>query len=109
MKKLDFRDVPDMGTISSATGTALMVDSRGSVWFRGHKILTIPARYRDPTALAIKVLPRSSGLFDEEFLADFTLPISRDGTRFLICDEGGFPAVVDISGLFSRGKAARSS
>ena len=89
-------------TVSSVTGAALVVGSRGGVWFRGYKTLTIPAGYCDPTARSIKVSSPSSAAFNEESLADFTLPISCDSTRFLLCDEGGFPAVVDISGLVSR-------
>ena len=114
-----FDNIPDMRIISSATGVALMVGSQGGVWFKGHKILTIPAGYCDPTARTIEALPLSFGAFNEasesladftfpintrasnESLTDFTLPISRDGTRFLICDKVGFPVVVDISGVVS--------
>jgi len=106
-------DFPDMRTISSATGAAPVVGSQRGVWFRGHKILTIPAGYCDPTARSIDSIEVSrkagislanvTGAVNKESVADFTLPISRDGTKFLICDTEGFPAVVDISGLVSRG------
>jgi hypothetical protein len=96
-------DFPNMRTISSAVGAAPVVGSQGGVWFRGHKILTIPTGYSDPTARSIEVPPISlanvTGTFNKESLADLTLPISRDGTQFIVCDEEGFPAVVDISGL----------
>jgi hypothetical protein len=98
---------PGMHIVSRATGTAPVLGSRGNVWFRGHKISTIPASYRDPTSCSVTLPSKSpNGL---EWLADFTFPISWDGTRFLICDERGLPVVVDLSGLVGSYLAMRSN
>jgi hypothetical protein len=77
------------------------VSARGGIWFGGHEILVIPDNYRDPKSCSVE-LPcedPESGSGDPDRLTDFVLPRSRDGTRFLICDEESFPVIVDISGV----------
>ena len=92
-----------MEIVSQAAGIPLL-SSWGDVWFRGHRIMMVPASFCDPTLCLTRLPPpRQSIPFDEAPFADFSLPVFKDGTRFLVCDEEGFPVVVDISGIVSKG------
>jgi hypothetical protein len=96
----------DMRTISHAAGRTPQLDSLSGIWYRGHKILTIPAHYRDPNYVSAELQPllgyRIPAIPRGVCRMDVVLPTSRDGTRFLICDEKGYPVVVDMSEVIRR-------
>ena len=98
--EFDFTRFPVQPTVSRAAGAVPQLSARGGIWFGGEEILVIPDNYRDPKSCSIK-LPRHKPFSqdDPDHLTDFVLPRSRDGTRFLICDEESFPVIVDISGV----------
>ena len=88
--------------VSRAIGTTPLLLIGGGIWLRGHRIAILPAGYRDPRTPSVKLpSPLQLSYLSEGSLTEFTLPTSRDGTRFLICDEGGFPLVVDVSQLIT--------
>jgi hypothetical protein len=95
-----------MEMVSRATGAVPLLPSQGGIWLRGHKIAIIPAGYRDPNSCSDKLPspPRTFSWFGDS-LTEFTLPTSRDGTRFLVCDEEGIPIIVDVSRLITRSLA----
>jgi len=88
--------------ISHVARRTPQLDSFGGIWYRGRKILTIPARYRNPNSVLAELQFQSESdilvvLGGAGSRTDVVLPTSRDGTRFLICDEEGYPVVVDMS------------
>ena len=91
---------PLMEMISQAAGTVPLLSTWGGIWFRGHVIFVIPTGYHDPKSCSAR-LPSPRQIIDstEASFRDVVLPASRDGTRILVCDEEGFPVVVDISGV----------
>jgi hypothetical protein len=88
---------PDMEMVSRAIGTVPLLSSNGDIWLKGHKILAIPDHCRNPKSCLINLPSWSPTTRSRDSLTDIALPIARDGMRFLICDEKGFPVVVDIS------------
>ena len=78
---------------SLAAVAAPVLDSRNRVWFRGHKITTIPDNYSisncHPLGWRWILAPANP------------LPASQDGTRLLLFDKECCPVVVDISGVIS--------
>jgi hypothetical protein len=94
--------MPTVYEISRFARAVPLRDSNGNIWLRGRRILTIPAVYCDPKSCSSELLPcaRIPGV-KPDFLMDFTLSTSRDGTRFLICDKEGSPVVVDMSGVIN--------
>ena len=89
-----------MDAISLAVAAAPVLDSRNTVWFRGHKITIIPEDYCiskwHPVGLASQEWdPR------QDPPVNFSLPTSQDGTRFLLHDKENCPLLVDISGVIS--------
>ena len=84
-----------MHAFSLAAAAAPVLGSWNSVWFRGQEIMTIPDRYCiskwRPVNLASQCL---------EAPANFSLPTSLDGTRFLLHDKESC-LLVDISGVIS--------
>ena len=95
---------PAMEMISRITGMAPMLLSRGGIWLRGRGIVIISSQYRDPKSCSVKLPFQSSRFF--ESIIDLTFPTSRDGMRFLICDEEGSPLVIDVSRLIATNLAA---
>jgi hypothetical protein len=101
----------DMDMISQATGTAPLLSSDGSIWFRGREILMIPRGFRDPKSCLIDLpfpstspsAPRGRSPRDRfanlDSRSGFTLPAAKDGRQTLICDEKGLPVIIDISGV----------
>ena len=83
-----------MREISLAAAAVPVLGSEGNIWFRGHVITTIPESYCNTKWRAAELA--SQGL---EAPANFFLPTSKDGTRFLLYDEERFPVLVDISGV----------
>jgi hypothetical protein len=89
----------DMDMISQATGTAPLLSSDGSIWFRGREILMIPRGFRDPKSCLIDLsflstspsAPRGRSPRDRfanlDSRSGFTLPAAKDGRQSLICDE----------------------
>jgi len=96
---IDFARFPVQPAVSRAAGAVPQLSVRGGIWFGGHEVLVIPNNYRDPKSCSIKLPCEHRGFRDPDSLTDFVLPRSRDGTRFLICDEESFPVIVDISGV----------
>ena len=89
----------DMVAVSHAAGRTPQLGSLSDIWYKGRKIMTIPARYHDPNSVSAELHPQS-GPPARAVLGsrtDVVLPTSRDGTRFLISDEEGYPVVVDMS------------
>jgi hypothetical protein len=85
--------------VSRITGPAPLLLSGGGIWLRGHRIAILPAGYHDPNLCSLKLLSWLGPPRDE--LMEFTLPTSRDGMRFLVCDEEDSPVVVDVSDLIT--------
>lgn len=94
---------PRADAVSQAAVTVPHLSLHGHIWFKDHEILIIPTGYRDPISCSTEVLYTRDSLWltPQDCLPDSTLPTSRDGTRFLVCDEGGFPVIIDISGVTS--------
>ena len=80
--------------LSIAAAAAPVLGSRNNVWFRGHEITTIPDGYYISKW-------RSVELEYPDAPAHFSLPASRDGTRFLLLDKSSCPVLVDISGVIN--------
>ena len=87
---------PRMQALSLAAAAVPAMDSQNRVWLRGHEITTIPHGYRISRWHSAAPVPRRL-----EAPVNFSLPTSKDGTRFLIRDEGGCSMLVDISGVIS--------
>ena len=87
---------PRMHILSFAAATAPVLGLRMIVWFRGHKITIIPDNYRIP-----EWRPAYRDWYREGAPANFSLPTSQDGTRFLLRDGEGFLVLVDISGVLN--------
>ena len=87
---------PRMHALSLAAAAAPVLDLRRIVWFKGHKIMTIPDDYRIP-----EWRPTHRDWYREDAPANFSLPTSQDGTRFLLRDNEGSLVLVDISGVIS--------
>ena len=84
-----------MRALSLAAAAAPVLGSWNSVWFRGHLITTIPDAYCISKWRSVKLeSPRLEGP------ANFSLPTSLNGTRFLLHDEESC-LLVDISGVIS--------
>ena len=91
----------EMHALSLAAAAAPILGSQNGVWFRGHAIITIPSGYRISKWHSIPRAPRRSARRRLDMPANISLPTSKDGTRFLICDEEGCPVLIDISGVIS--------
>ena len=87
---------PRMHTLSLAAAAAPVLDLRRIVWFRGHKIMIIPDDYRIPGWR-----PIYRHWYREDAPANFSLPTSQDGTRFLLLNRESFLVLVDMSGVLS--------
>jgi len=89
--------------IAIAAAADPVQDSIGRVWFRGCEIMTIPDSWNSPWWSA-----DPEPFFEPsfwEFPQNVSFLTSKDGTRFLLHDNEGFPALVDISRLISGDRA----
>ena len=85
-----------MQALSLAAAAAPVLSLQRMVWFRGRKIMAIPADYWNSiTPAPISPPPFWESPSDSSFLT------SKDGTRFLLFDKERFPVLVDISGVIS--------
>ena len=87
-----------MRALSLVAAAAPVLGLFGRVWFRGCNIMIIPDSWNSKWR---SVEPEP--LFDPfwESPQNFSFPTSKDGTRFLLYDNEGFPVLVDISRLIS--------
>ena len=86
-----------MRALSLAAAAVPVLDSGNFVWFRGHKITIIP----DDCCISKWHLVGLASQGRPDAPADFSLPTSHDGTRFLLHDKEYCPVLVDISGVIS--------